>query len=156
MTNFDPGPEAFAGLAEELRLTIAARKTRYILETHVQPRVRSLLHRPNGDQPTPACPHATGQYVVDWICEGVGLLCPNCAIEHFAAEGPHLDLRHRCCIVCGGTSGLVPLTATVRVVRPVLATGRRRVSGLLETTPIVWECRAHDGFLDTKIELQIS
>ncbi len=154
MTEYDHGPKAFTQLTEEHQLTVAERKTRHILETHAQPRVGWLLNRPDDGQPVPACPHTTGMYVVDWMCEGVGLLCPDCSAEHYVEEGPHLHPRHRCCIVCGVTSGLAPLTATVRMIRQVRTSGGRLVVGLLGTTPIVWECRLHDGFLDTEIELR--
>ncbi len=134
---------------------MAARKDRYILERHVQPRVGWMLRQPDSDPPLAAFPHNAPLYRIDWMCDGAGLLCAQCAAEHYRAEGPHTDWRHRSCIVCGDTVGLVSLTATVRVIQQVRISGGRSVAGLLETTPIVWECIAPDGFLDTKVGLRL-
>jgi hypothetical protein len=40
--------------------------------------------------------------VIDWICEGRGLMCRDCAAEHVSdPTTPHRDHRHECCLVCG-------------------------------------------------------
>jgi hypothetical protein len=109
--------------------------------------------------------------VIDWRCEGVGLMCDECALRHLTDPAtPHRDARHECCIVCGYVSehGLHPLAATIELRKPLAVaspelaaisalTGEPIARGLLGgmvTTPIAWECPRHDGFFDSKITPQ--
>jgi hypothetical protein len=162
----------------EIPLTLAARKVRWLVEEKVQPRIGSMLNNTLKGEPVPGCVHlvdmpgyAPGTVAIDWMCEGIGLLCRDCAKRHIADKRtPHQDPRHRACIVCGHTGdGLKTMTAPVSLGRTLMVTsmaldvfskirGGERIAkgyaGSLITTPITWECPAHDGFLDSKIELR--
>ncbi len=173
-------PEHFARL-EEVNLRYSAGLIRHILETAVQPRIGSMLAATLDGNPVPGCTHLIGGVpgaefgmgegqlgVLDWRCQGVGLLCHQCAERHLSDPAtPHRDQRHECCIVCGFQSdqGSNPLVATIKLRKPLAVaspeldaisalTGQPLARGLLGgmvTSPIAWECPAHDGFLDSKI-----
>src|SRR3954447_24418741 len=63
--------------------------------------------------------------VIDWMCEGTGLLCRDCAAEHLSDPAtPHRDRRHETCIVCGLVSdtNLHALAAHVELRKPLMLT----------------------------------
>ncbi len=109
--------------------------------------------------------------VIDWMCEGVGLMCRECTLAH-VCDGTtrHRADAHECCIACGlvDRNNLNPLAGTVRLGGDAddlqwgaeLLRGGQRCSplargtiGELVTTPVAWECPAHDGFLDSDITI---
>lgn len=170
-------------VVEEVNRDYAAGLVRHILETFAVPRVGYMLGRTLRGEPVRACEHLVGLpgmesratglaglAVIDWMCEGVGVMCERCAVAHMSDPAtPHRDPRHECCIVCGYSSdhNLHALAATVELREHLMVASdqlelvsklsgkriARPVIGEIVTTPIVWECPAHDGFLDSEVKL---
>lgn len=156
----------------------AAQVVRQILETLVMPHVGLTLKGTLTGEAVRGCTHlvdAPGSEtqivmaVFDWMCEGVGLMCRDCALHHMTEPGgKHTDPRHECCIVCGHVGqDLNSLAAPIILGKPVMVSsvaldalseirGQKMALGYvgsMVTSPIVWECPAHDGFLDSEVEL---
>lgn len=167
-----------SGNLDDIHLTLAARKTRWIIDTWVLPRVGQTLQDTINGHAVMGCTHlvdAPGSEthsvaaIFDWMCQGIGLQCAECAARHLSdGTTPHRDPRHECCIVCGDTaSELRPLFAPIVLGRPVMVssvaldtmseiTGARMALGYvgeLATTPVVWECPAHDVVGDSTLTL---
>src|SRR4051812_46565608 len=151
---------------DEVFYTLAARKVRHLLETAVEPRIRYMLQRAVDGHPVPACNHiaalpgdggedTSGLAMIDWMCEGTGILCWECAKGHLTDPTTrHRDPRHECCIVCGyaSTTNLHPMLTLVdlREQTVVASDKMQRISGLsgqvlahsfsgrIATTPVVW------------------
>ncbi len=159
---------------EEIEDVLAARKVRHIIETAVVPRVGYMLQGTLKGEPVQACTHlvdppgfetARGA-VIDWMCEGVGLLCKRCAAGHLCDDStPHRDPRHEVCIRCGyrdddhlhGLGAWVALRQPLPIRSEMLKadeeiTGRRMALGYvgtLATTPIAWACTEHRDLFES-------
>jgi hypothetical protein len=162
-------PEHLARL-EEVNNVYAARLVRHILDTAVVPRVGYMLAGTLDGRPVPGCHHLMGSPldktpttragVLDWMCEGEGL-CRGCALEHLSDPAtPHRDPQQEVCIVCGHRDdhSLHALPARVKLRKALPVTSDSLVMlgdqmgqkiamgyvGELLTTPIAWECPAHE------------
>jgi hypothetical protein len=180
MSDSDIGSDPTDEIHDEINQTSAAMKVRHILENAVMPRVAHMLEQTKKGKPIHACEHLVGLLgdgddsavpagCLDWMCEGVGIMCRECTLEHLSDEStPHCDPRHAVCIVCGQQDGdLHALLAKVEIREPAVMTSDasefvskllenrigRGFTGIIALTPIAWECRAHDGFFDSKILL---
>lgn len=168
---------------DDVNQNLAAIKVRHILEHAVMPRISYMLEQTRQGDAIHACEHLVGMPgdgdngpgpagYFDWMCEGIGMMCRECMFRHLTDEStPHCDPRHSCCIVCGndGNDGddLHALGAKVEMREAAIMASDasdaysafigerigRGYIGLAAVTPIAWECRAHDGFLDSKIKL---
>lgn len=104
---------------------------------------------------------------IDWMYEGVGLLCRGCAARHSRDDStPHRDPRHEICIRCGyrDDDNLYGLGAEVLLRQPLMImsemlkadeeiTGRRLVlgyTGTLAPTPIAWACPEHRDLFESE------
>ncbi|MFC5066194.1 hypothetical protein [Actinomycetospora atypica] len=160
---------------DEIERDAAAAKVRWLLEHKIMPRVAGALDAAaTGGRPVPACQHAlteaqmgrrgltddsanaTPELAFDWLCEDQGLLCSACSRWHLAElNGPHAKDALSRCIVCGDWHDLRPWSPVVDVQEPVQVTGVGvALVGVVGVLPVVWECAAHDGFLDTTARMQ--
>jgi hypothetical protein len=182
MSDNEIGNDPMDDINDDVSQNIAAMKVRHILEKAVIPRITYMLERTRHGEAIHACEHLVGMPgdgdnspgppgFFDWMCEGVGMMCRECAFTHTSDEStPHCDPRHATCIVCGcdgDDDDLKALGAKVEMREPVVMASDasdafsafigerigRGYIGLAAITPIAWECRAHDGFLDSKIKL---
>src|ERR1035437_4275503 len=180
MSDNDIGNDSVAEIHDEINQTSAAMKVRHILESAVLPRVTYMLDQTKKGEAIHACAHLVGMPgdgdnssgppgFLDWMCEGVGMMCKECTVRHLSDETtPHCDKRHACCVVCGYVGDdLNGLGAKVELREPAVMSsdasdafstfiGKRMgrgFQGIIALTPIAWECPAHDGFFDSKIRL---
>jgi hypothetical protein len=180
MSDNDIGNDSPEEIHDNIGQTSAAMKVRHILETAVMPRVAYMLNQTKKGEAIHACEHLVGMPgdgddsagppgFLDWMCEGVGMMCPDCTVRHMSDETtPHCDKRHACCIVCGQQGDdLNALDAKVELREFAVMTSDasdafstfvgervgRGFQGIIALTPIAWECRKHDGFFESKVKL---
>lgn len=163
---------------EDVRYSEAAKKVRWIIDNALVPRVGYMFNRTLDGETVPGCTHLVdapgaadrpGAAYLDWMCEGVGLLCRDCIGRHMNdLSSPHRDPRHEVCIVCGHHGqDLKPMFVPVILDKPLMVSsqaldalseirGARQalgIAGSVYSTPVAWECPAHDGFYDLALEL---
>lgn len=180
MSDNEIGNDSVEEIHDNISQTSAAMKVKHILESAVLPRVTYMLERTRHGDAIHACEHLVGMpgdgkdgpdgfIYIDWLCEGEGMVCEACMIKHLADHStPHRDSRHECCIVCGYRGNDMNALAALVEIREAIVMASdetdvmsklihqrigRGFQGNVATTPIAYECPAHDGFFESSVRL---